>query len=159
MQQDHDRAIAAAIVGPQMPAVNRHVQLHDPMLPQQQLAAAASARPDQAEPLRDHERVIADHGRRAKKPGHALAAEKFFMRPAPSRGIGIATALSTRILIINTADRNHRYLGQLDHGPPADPPSQLPKSAPRLGSSVSMVIPLLGALGIKLTEVVDSRVS
>jgi hypothetical protein len=32
MQQDQHRAIAARIVGPQMPAVDRHAQLHGQML-------------------------------------------------------------------------------------------------------------------------------
>jgi hypothetical protein len=32
MQQNQNRAIAARIVGPQMPAVDLHAQLHDPML-------------------------------------------------------------------------------------------------------------------------------
>src|SRR6266568_4752864 len=78
--------------------------------------AVANPGLNQAEPLSHHERIVADHGRGAEEPGHALAAEEIFVRPAPLGGIGVATAFRTRIVVIDHTDRNYAYLGEFDDG-------------------------------------------
>jgi hypothetical protein len=65
-------------------------------------------------PLSDNKRAIIDHRGSTEELGYAVAAEEVLVGPPPFGGVRVAAAFGPRVFIVDLADRDYAYLGELD---------------------------------------------